>query len=88
MIYLIIIQAKRIVKTSNQTVCGNVVAEYRDNIIIIEFLGGTKLNEYSHEAIITREEMCMCTFRYQVASCHLLVSNQGYEAEYEYIIKE
>jgi hypothetical protein len=33
-----IIQAKRI-KTSNQTVCGNVVAEYRDNIIIIEFEG-------------------------------------------------
>ena len=40
-----IIQAKRIVKTSDQTVCGNVVAEYRDNIIIIEF-EGTKLNEY------------------------------------------
>ena len=35
-----IIQAKRIVKTSDQTVCGNVVAEYRDNIIIIEFWGG------------------------------------------------
>ena len=40
-----IIHAKGIVKTSDQTVCGNVVAEYRDNIIIIEF-EGTKLNEY------------------------------------------
>jgi hypothetical protein len=40
-----IIQAKRIVKTSDQMVCGNIVAEYRDNIIIIEF-EGTKLNEY------------------------------------------
>ena len=40
-----IIQAKRIAMTSDQTVCGNVVAEYRDNIIIIEF-EGTKLNEY------------------------------------------
>ena len=40
-----IIQAKGIVKTSDQTVCGNVVAEYPDNIIIIKF-DGTKLNEY------------------------------------------
>ena len=32
-----IIQEKRLVKTSDQTACGNVVAEYRDNIIIIEF---------------------------------------------------
>jgi hypothetical protein len=40
-----IIQAKRVVKTSDQTVCGNVVAEYRDNIIIIEF-EAKKLNGY------------------------------------------
>jgi len=40
-----IIQAKTTVKTSDQTVCGNIVAEYRENIIIIEF-EGTKLNEY------------------------------------------
>lgn len=40
-----IIQARRIVKTSDQTVCGNVVTEYRDNIIRLEF-ARTKLNEY------------------------------------------
>ena len=40
-----IIQAKGIVMTSDQTVCGNVIAEYRDSIIIIEF-DETKLNEY------------------------------------------
>ena len=40
-----IIQAKTIVKTSDQTVCGNVIAEYKDSIIIIEF-DETKLNEY------------------------------------------
>ena len=40
-----IIQAKRIAMTSDQTVCGNVIAEYRDSIIIIEF-DETKLNEY------------------------------------------
>jgi hypothetical protein len=40
-----IIQAKGIAMTSDQTVCGNVIAEYRDNIIIIEF-DETKLNEY------------------------------------------
>jgi hypothetical protein len=40
-----IIQAKRTAMTSDQTVCGNIVAEYRENIIIIEF-EGTKLNEY------------------------------------------
>jgi hypothetical protein len=40
-----IIQAKRTAMTSDQTVCGNVIAEYRDNIIIIEF-DETKLNEY------------------------------------------
>jgi hypothetical protein len=40
-----IIQAKRVIKTSDQTVCGNVVAEYRDNIIIIEF-EAKKLNGY------------------------------------------
>jgi hypothetical protein len=39
-----IIQAKGIAMTSDQTVCGNVIAEYRDNIII-EF-DETKLNEY------------------------------------------
>ena len=40
-----IIQAKRIAMTSDQTVCGNVIAEYKDSIIIIEF-DETKLNEY------------------------------------------
>jgi hypothetical protein len=40
-----ITQAKRVAKTSDQTVCGNVVAEYRDNIIIIEF-EAKKLNGY------------------------------------------
>jgi hypothetical protein len=40
-----ITQAKRVVKTSDQTVCGNVVDEYRDNIIIIEF-EAKKLNGY------------------------------------------
>ncbi|HJT49171.1 MAG TPA: hypothetical protein VJ729_13390 [Nitrososphaeraceae archaeon] len=40
-----LIQAKTIVKTSDHTACGNIVAEYRENIIIIEF-EGTKLNEY------------------------------------------
>ena len=39
-----IAQAKKIVKTSDQTLCGNVVAEYKDNIIIIA--QGTKLHEY------------------------------------------
>jgi hypothetical protein len=43
-----IIQAKRI-KTSNQTVCGNVVAEYRDNIIIIEFEGKKPRFWFSNE---------------------------------------
>lgn len=37
-----IAQAKKVVKTSDQTFCGNVIAEYRDNIIIVEF--GTKLH--------------------------------------------
>ena len=40
-----IVQAKKTVKTSDQTVCGNVVAEYQDNIIIIEF-EAKKLNGY------------------------------------------
>lgn len=40
-----IIQARGIAMTSDQTVCGNVIAEYRDSIIIIEF-DETKLNEY------------------------------------------
>ena len=39
-----IAQAKKIVKTSDQTLCGNVVAEYKDNIIIIAH--GPKLHEY------------------------------------------
>jgi hypothetical protein len=39
-----IAQAKKIARTSDQTFCGNVVAEYRDNIIIIEF--GAKLRGY------------------------------------------
>jgi hypothetical protein len=38
-----IAQAKKIVKTSDQTLCGNVVAEYKDNIIIIAH--GPKLHE-------------------------------------------
>ena len=37
--------AKKIAMTSDQTVCGNVIAEYKDSIIIIEF-DETKLNEY------------------------------------------
>ena len=40
-----IIQAKRIAMTSDQTVCGNIIAEYKDSIIIIEF-DQAKLNEY------------------------------------------
>ena len=40
-----IIQAKRIAMTSDQTVCGNVIAEYKDSIIIVEF-DEAKLNEY------------------------------------------
>jgi len=40
-----IIQANGIAMTSDQTVCGNVIAEYRDSIIVIEF-DETKLNEY------------------------------------------
>ncbi len=39
-----IAQAKKIVKTSDQTLCGNVVAEYKDNIIIIAH--GPRLHEY------------------------------------------
>ncbi|HEY6669253.1 MAG TPA: hypothetical protein VI033_08885 [Candidatus Nitrosopolaris sp.] len=39
-----IAQAMKIVKTSDQTLCGNVVAEYKDNIIIIAH--GPKLHEY------------------------------------------
>ena len=39
-----IAQAKKVARTSDQTFCGNVVAEYRDNIIIIEF--GAKLRGY------------------------------------------
>jgi hypothetical protein len=40
-----IVQAKRTVKTSDQTICGNVVAEYHDSIIIIEF-EAKKFNGY------------------------------------------
>jgi hypothetical protein len=40
-----IVQAKRTVKTSDHTNCGNVVAEYQDNIIIIEF-EAKKMNGY------------------------------------------
>ena len=40
-----ITQAKKIAKTSDQTVCGNVIAEYKDSIIIVEF-DEAKLNEY------------------------------------------
>lgn len=32
-----IAQAKKMAKTSDQTFCGNVIAEYRDNIIVIDF---------------------------------------------------
>jgi hypothetical protein len=39
-----IAQAKKVVKTSDQASCGNVVAEYKDNIIIIAH--GSKLHEY------------------------------------------
>ena len=39
------IQAKRIAMTSDQTVCGHIIAEYKDSIIIIEF-DQAKLNEY------------------------------------------
>jgi hypothetical protein len=39
-----IAQAKKIVKTSDRALCGNVVAEYKDNIIIIAH--GPKLHEY------------------------------------------
>ena len=39
-----IAQAKKVAKTSEQTFCGNVIAEYRDNIIIVEF--GAKLHGY------------------------------------------
>jgi hypothetical protein len=33
-----------VAKTSDQAFCGNVIAEYLDNIIIVEF--GTKLHGY------------------------------------------
>ena len=39
-----IAQAKKVAKTSHRTLCGNVIAEYRDNIIIMEF--GAKLHGY------------------------------------------
>lgn len=39
-----IAQAKKMAKTSDQTFCGNVIAEYRDNIIVIDF--GAKLHGY------------------------------------------
>jgi len=39
-----IAQARKVVKTIDQALCGNVVAEYKDNIIIIA--QGTKLHEY------------------------------------------
>ena len=39
-----IAQAKKVVKTSDQAACGNIVAEYKDNIIIIA--QGPKLHEY------------------------------------------
>jgi hypothetical protein len=39
-----IAQAKKVAKTSDQTFCGNVIAEYRDSIIIVEF--GAKLHGY------------------------------------------
>ena len=39
-----IAQSKKVARTSDQTFCGNVVAEYRDSIIIIEF--GAKLRGY------------------------------------------
>ena len=47
-----IIQEKRLVKTSDQTACGNVVAEYRDNIIIIE---GATIK--SHEYIVPKSKV-------------------------------
>ena len=39
-----IAQAKKMAKTSDHSLCGNVIAEYRDNIIVVEF--GAKLHGY------------------------------------------
>ena len=39
-----IAQAKKMAKTSDNSLCGNVIAEYRDNIIVVEF--GAKLHGY------------------------------------------
>lgn len=39
-----IAQAKKMAKTSDHSLCGNVIAEYRDSIIVVEF--GAKLHGY------------------------------------------